>query len=74
MTVAFIYSHDGDLSERANHGVYLCVDAGLSGYCVHIVTICGKFSWLFIPFLGCDVHIRGLIFNTNLAQFRWAVT
>lgn len=76
-SVAFIDSRDRDLSKRANHGVYVCVEAGFSGHCVHIVAtagICGKFSWLFIPFIGCAVQIRRLIFNSNLAQFRWAVT
>ncbi|KAI7787706.1 hypothetical protein LA080_015075 [Diaporthe eres] len=31
-------ARDHDLSKRANHGVYLCVDAYFKGYCVHITS------------------------------------
>ncbi|KAL2279975.1 hypothetical protein FJTKL_13112 [Diaporthe vaccinii] len=47
--VILIESRDRELSKRANHGVYLCVDTGFSGYCVHIVApagVCGKYTWL----------------------------
>lgn len=40
-------ARDNDLSKRANHGVYLCVDADFKGYCVHItspVGVCGMFD------------------------------
>ncbi|KAI7773131.1 hypothetical protein LA080_011754, partial [Diaporthe eres] len=39
--VILIESRDRELSKRANHGVYLCVDTGFSGYCVHIVAPAG---------------------------------
>lgn len=46
--VAFTDSHDGDLTKRANHGAYLCVDASSSEYCFHIVAtagVCDKYPW-----------------------------
>lgn len=55
-------ARDGDMSKRANHGVYLCVDAYFQGYCVHITSpsgVCGMFG--FVPshcnqFIGASVH------------------
>lgn len=53
MAVGILDSRGGDLSKRANHGVYLCVDAGVSEYCVHIVApigVCGKYPWWYSYF------------------------
>ena len=58
--VAFVEARDGDLSKRANHGVYLCVDAYWGGHCAYITAgagVCGK-SFLPHPcrFFRCSVR------------------
>lgn len=57
-------ARDADLTKRANHGVYLCVDANWKGYCVKINSpsgVCGMFD---ITMCHCDQFI-GPSFQNN---------
>lgn len=38
----------GTIEKRANVGVYLCVDAGFEGYCVHIVQPANECSKIYL--------------------------
>lgn len=43
--IAFVEARDGDLTNRANRGVYLCADAYYGGHCAYITAsagVCGK--------------------------------
>lgn len=50
-------ARDGDMSKRANHGVYLCVDAYWQGYCVHITSPSGVCGTSDIAMYPCNQFI-----------------